>query len=101
AQNHVVQRRTLDAIIQWSSHNVPGSSKKGSQPSSLRSRRPNSEGRIDALAPSRSSKTSEAMHQWRMERTMFFPTPRRVMASSREKIVASLQIASTPFFIHE
>ena len=42
----------------------------------------------------------DARHQWRMELTIFFPTPNVTEAFSDEKTVGSFITASTPFFSH-
>lgn len=42
----------------------------------------------------------DTRHQWRMELTMFFPTPNVTEAFSDEKTAGSFITASTPFFNH-
>ena len=102
--HHVVARSGRLTSCQWSSHSVPGSSRNGSHPPSRSSDIPNEVGATGRLRLPRGRDASSNMPvtkpQWRIDDTMFLPTPSFTMASSASNAYGSAAAASTAFLSH-
>ena len=83
---------------------MPGSSRNGSQPPSRSSDLPSSLGSSDRLRLPRRRGASSNMPvtkpQWRIDDTMFLPTPSLTIASSASNACGFPSAASTAFFSH-
>ena len=102
--HHVVAPSRRHTSCQWSSHSVPGSSRNGSHPPSRNSDFPRSVGASGRLRlprrPGASSSMPVTRPQWRIDETMFLPTPSFTIASSAWNAYGSASTASTAFLSH-